>query len=192
MLPSFCDFSLLTLGLVIPLMLVQRVLPFTRVYVYLALPIAFGMTAAFSLLENMKKNSFAYLSRALFGVLIIWALASKEYQIAKVTGPEESVYRALTEVSDIGGVLEYLPGGYVAEEYTEYVRLLKGVTEMPHVNDQSPELVILTAVETQKGFEDVSVFDSLCYEEIPWEYIRRETKVIWEDEYIVVYRKQMY
>ena len=180
--------SLLYMICVVPLMIVQRVLPFYRVYLYLAVPVSIGLGYFVSFIikrtRRIHSRTVIVMTAVFLGFQIVWSVYGLSPD--RQTGRDCSAYKAVKQI-DLDETKTFLMGGYMQEEYLTCELISHHMDGEYLVDRYKPDCIILSREQMEPGFDKVSDFNMLSYDDIPWEWINRNMSVYYEDEKLVGY-----
>ena len=167
--------ALIALLIFIPVMFLQSVLPFIRVYLYLSAPVSIGVAALLKeVKDNTKKDGIYIAAGCLCAVgLLLWGMTG----LLHTKGEWGGIY-ALCEKVDWKKIDKILPNGHIQEQFAQYweIREKKAGVDFDY---DTPQLAIIGRDEFWS--------DRVAYEDLPWDYIRDNMFVFFEEDDVTGY-----
>lgn len=188
---EFLEWYLLLTFLFTPLMLIiQAALPYYRVFSFFGVPVAMMLTWIFSQVVKLSKKPGLTYGFALFAVLFCIKVTATPFSFAQYSDREAAI-------EDAYGHMDLENGEKVCVTDCDQEYLMKYLYDTEEVSYaiQEADYILL----------DRSLFHSLqdpdriaspdewkwyvSYEEIPWDYLKEEMKICYENDRFVLYGK---
>ena len=160
---------------------VQGVFPYERVLIFLGVPLAIGMgiIADFVIEHGKGKGNWIVAAMGVLAIIQFFDTGSRYYDTYEI---DRGTQRAMQKM-DLEKVTRILPGGEYQDLQFNFYSAATGKKFV--VDKEKPEAVILQKNLTVPGKKVWS--DYYKYEELPWKWIEREMRVVYEDEKVVGY-----